>query len=838
MASRKTKKPVESESEDEGGNMRSDDDSDSGDEDILKLARETKAEKKTTGKKAGGRSKKQEDSDEESDEEEDLESEPEVIEEPKPKGKKVEEKEISLFAYQVKHVDKLADILGNPLPPVPGNEDETGEDVMMGVIDRSPPGTGKTVTTLKIKQIFAMDIVIFAPTDEVMANWNRESRRWNIPFRGVYTYSSLVGTAPRGKKSGKYTPKSGLLYRNLGVKARGLGKTKKQLEGEVEEEFGAHSKLLKLIRGETLFVFDEAHKATGKTSLTSRAVMKIIELISSDPESRSRYMLLSGSLFEKYENLIALLRVMGIMKSYFMVNPRTGEPAALGELIDFARRFDNKTVTQMVRAGGAKIYSSRGQAQKDFVFALYDKVIQPNISSAMPSQNITLKINHLEYLKRDEVVKVGGALNLMHKTIDYEGKDVLALRRTVIMSIQAGLAPAAARFADRMLTEHPHRKIVLFYQFNEARDILKKALKKYNPLIIAGQQITSLEERASALRKFNAPNDKHRVIIVSILVGALGIQLDDKVGGYHHRAIILPVWSLKNMMQAADRVGRADTVWGGSDDPDKRDPNAEDRPRAYFFYAANATGADPDNDTMIKLMKKAIEKGKMLGVAMKGEKGEIPLMPDSFDIDYQEPPKDVDLYPPLNTELGRILREEAQKKGQEAYADILEGRGVIADDEEDFAEESGEEEEEKPKGKKAAAKKAAASRSRSTKKDEESESEEEEKPKGKSKAKAKPKAAARSRSTKKDEEEDSESEEEEKPKAKSKAKPKAAARSRSTKKDESDTESDEDLKPKKIVKPAAAGQTKVESKPEKPETTKPTAKPNAPTVTGSSGAKK
>jgi hypothetical protein len=524
---------------------------------------------------------------------------------------------------------------------------------------------------------------------------------------------------------------------------------------------------------------------------------------------------------------------MGLMRSYFLVNPRTKELAALGELIDFARRFDSRKVNELMKAGGTRIYS-KGQKQKDFIIALYDKIIQPNISSAMPSQDITLKMNHLEYLKRDEVVRVGGALNLMHKTIDYEGKGVVNLRRMVIMDIQAGLAPAAARFAERLLNENPHRKVVIFYQFNEARDILLKQLKKYKPLLIAGTQHTSYEEREDALKKFNAPNDKYRVLIASILVASLGIQMDDKIGGFPRRSIILPVWSLKNMMQAADRIGRADTVWGGSKDPAERDAEADDRPRAYFFYAANATGPNPDDDTMIKLMKKAIEKGKMLGVSMRGEKGEIPLLPDSFQTDYQKPPEDTDMYPPLNSELNRVLREEAEKKSQILFADILEGRAVeVEGEEEDFGEPESEGEEEVPKSKKAAARKKAAaskSRSRSTQKkdieSEEEESEEEPKPKAKkSAAKASTKKAtakSRSRSAAKVEEEGESTEEDEG--LKPKPKPPAPT----------------EVKTKTPAKPSATGKAGAgkSEKPTAPATSTAKAAPTAPVVTGGASLKR
>lgn len=822
--------PIEAESEPESAS----------DEDIIgQLVSEGKKGKAKAPKAKPKPESEEESEDEEEDAEEGSEEDEEAVEEPKATGKKVVEKDITLYAYQIKHVNKLSDMLASPLPPVPGNEDETGDDVLMGVIDRSPPGTGKTVATLKVKQEFGMNIVIFVPTVEVGANWDKESRRYNIPFKGVYTYSSLVGTAPRGKKKGYYVPKSGLLSRNLAVIRKGLGRTKKQLEEGAPERFEPEEKLLKLIRGQkkinkdtgeeevmgTLFVFDEAHKATGKTSMTSEAVMKIIDLIANYPASTARFMLLSGSLFEKYENLVALLRVMGLMRSYFMVNPRTGEPAALGELMDFARRFDNKKVNALIKKYGNGIYSSRGKKQKDFVLELYEQAIQPNISSAMPGQDITLKINYLRYLKRDEVVQVGGALNLMHKTIDYEGKATIDLRRMVIMDIQNGLAPAAVRFAKEMLEKNLNRKVIIFYQYNQARDILVKGLKKYSPLVLAGTTYTSLEEREASMKKFNAPNNKSRVMIVSILVGALGIQLDDKHGGFPRRSIILPVWSLKTMMQAADRAGRADTVWGGSDDPALRDPEAEDRPRAYFFYAANATGPNPAEDTMIKLMKKAIEKGKMLGVAMKTETGSIPIMPDSFTIEYETPPVGLeDEYPPINSELSRVLREEAEKKSQLLFTDILEGRGItLADEEEDFGEqeiEEGEEEKPKAKGKKAAAK----SRSKSTKKEEDS-SEEEAALIKKAAAKKKKAAASKSRSksTKKEESE----EEEEKPKPKSKAKAKATSRSKSTKKEEESSE-EEEPKPKSKAKPKPKVSSETESDEDlKVRSRKPTAKATA-----------
>ena len=84
---------------------------------------------------------------------------------------------------------------------------------------------------------------------------------------------------------------------------------------------------------------------------------------------------------------------------------------------------------------------------------------------------------------------------------------------------------------------------------------MKRKLAFYSPLLLNGD-VTKANDRKEILQKFNAPDLKHRVLIISPQVGGIGVSLDDKDGRFPRRMHIVPSHNFLDMYQSAGRLYR------------------------------------------------------------------------------------------------------------------------------------------------------------------------------------------------------------------------------------------------------------------------------------------
>lgn len=663
----------------------------------------------------GDETEKESESEEESPESDDEESEDEESEDEKKPRKK--EKNVVLYPEQKPHFEKIKALLQNPLPytaeevqenakrkkkrealkasrkKIPEELEDIEEDIMMYYIDRSPQGAGKTVIAMKIAQIFGFKIIIFCPTDLVKANWKKELSRYNMPTEGIFMYSELVGSA--SKKAKSYVPKSGLLRRDLTIKGKGkLTRTKKEEEEEAPKRFTPTKKLLRIIAKGTLFVFDEAETLKNKT-LGAEACQAIIQAVGEYEDQPSRLAFLSGTIAETVDKLINVWKAVGIIKSpkLAMRIAATGEFRlyGAGDFFNFAKRWNFALTTQIMRKYERKWTNIN--VLKKAMFEVYDQVVQPAISSAMPQIDRVKKFNLFVNLEEADIEIVSGGAALMSKAIDYtisggDGRRARGLIGKGLQKIEIGMSRPMVRKIKEFLEENPTRKVVFFYTFNEARDIIMKGLKKYKPLLIAGKQITSEEERNDNLDRFNKPNRKDRVIGVQLSVGSKGIQLDDKFGGFQHICCCMPTYFITRLLQAIARIGRADTKYI------KDDPMSE--PIAYVFYATNA----PKFLTILdNLSKKTI----VLEVTTKSEGGASQILPSSFPSIIEPIPEgEESRYPPMDATVNEKIREIAEAQANKQFTSLVSGKIEFEEDEDQevLSDEDKEDEKERKTGKK------------------------------------------------------------------------------------------------------------------------------------------
>ena len=297
------------------------------------------------------------------------------------KEKEKEFNEIELVQYQVSHVDRINTILDKyPL-----------------MLDLSMLGSGKTYTSSFIsmnrKHNDVRDfkhVIVICPAN-IMSNWQKMKDTYGVPIKHIESYNTIRSTKC-------VQPKHGLLTRydyTTTIKEKIVDKV----------DFKPTPKLLEMIDEGLLLVIDEIQNIKNLNA-SFGACKTIIEHIIGDseysntiiPKTKSRTMLLSGSPIDKPEQVIHLFRLTNIMKSddlsvynpAYMVNEWRG----FFDIVQFAGTIGfNQREIQIpaVDTGNVKVF-------KPIAYTLFQKVIKPEISSAM-NPKVKNEEKHIEIIK-------------------------------------------------------------------------------------------------------------------------------------------------------------------------------------------------------------------------------------------------------------------------------------------------------------------------------------------------------------------------------------------------------------------------------------------------------
>ena len=95
--------------------------------------------------------------------------------------------------------------------------------------------------------------------------------------------------------------------------------------------------------------------------------------------------------------------------------------------------------------------------------------------------------------------------------------------------------------------------IVIFVNFRKTLESLSKYLN--TDCTIHGNQ--TISERENNINKFL--ENKEKVILCNIKAGGVGINLQDKTGGFPRISLISPTWSSTELKQCLGRIHRADS---------------------------------------------------------------------------------------------------------------------------------------------------------------------------------------------------------------------------------------------------------------------------------------
>ena len=370
----------------------------------------------------------------------------------------------------------------------------------------------------------------------------------------IISYESL-----RGRKD--YNLKHGLLVRE---------------ETESGPVFKPTNKLKEYVAKGTLFIFDECQKFKNDCEISEAIKAIFDEVVNSD--SRSRIMMLSGSMADRADNIINIMRVMRIIKHPNLYT-RTGGTLLLegiDEMFEYGDTLNKPATDAFIARNPIDEDNFQPEDARRYVLNFWKEVIQDEICSCMPpdpNKHLQAKqycFNLICPLAADDYAKLSKAVNKLSKALrgPEEGrrrsKNEIGAITNCLIEIQEAKVPAMecqarnfleARFLDKV-GRYISPKVALLVDYARVWEELKYRLADYNPLLLTGETKNVKE----IVDNFNSDDDTHRLLIASSEVGCLSLNLDDKTGHRSRIGIMMPGYKAVTTYQGAGRFDRSDTL--------------------------------------------------------------------------------------------------------------------------------------------------------------------------------------------------------------------------------------------------------------------------------------
>jgi superfamily II DNA or RNA helicase len=413
--------------------------------------------------------------------------------------------------------------------------------------DMSSMGAGKTYTSTQLALDLGFKHIITICPVSTEAKWG-SMRKYGAKIDYIMSYQAL-----RSVKNKQ--PKHGLLER---------------IDSYDEESntsftfFNPTAKLIDMLKEGTLVILDEAQHIKNKNDqfLATQAIAKAVN----ESKSSSRMLLLSGTPIDKEEQAVNIMQMMRIIRStkLFNYNKKDSRLTLYGakEVVNYCMYIDEDKTEAFVRS-----HPWRPENIVHNCYLLFQNIIKPAISSAMPSPPLDIDCKNGYYVinpeaDRKELMK---AIAELHSSLRYdERREMVTYTESSFGSITRSLKKielakirSMARVARDVLESDPNSKVGLFATYVESLDILQDLLGDYNPLRLDGS--VNKNKRQEVIDKFQEGNLKHRVIIANLQVASTGIDLDDKFGTFPRYAFAIPKYNILEMHQLTRRFLRLDS---------------------------------------------------------------------------------------------------------------------------------------------------------------------------------------------------------------------------------------------------------------------------------------
>lgn len=416
-----------------------------------------------------------------------------------------------------------------------------------GYIDTSRMGSGKTYVALWIAQQFGFPLLIVCPVIMIDV-WTRITTEYGIPVIAIISYQSL-----RSRKM--HQPKHGLLTRHDTMTERRV----RQLSFTPTPEY------LHLVENGLMVICDEIQYIKNNSGQYKACNALLQPIVSRG--GLSRFGLLSGTPFDKFEHAINLLRLIGYIRSNRLyTTDRTSHQLVLDGLQDLinACRLINAAETERILMAT----SLTKEAMPKLAYDLYTRIIKTDISGAMPIPVIPTRfdiangffnISPATYARLQVALQQLAAAAVwvrQNETLEVTASNFGELTLALV-AVENAKVEIFTRVATSILTASPNNKVIISVNYHTTIQGLVQSLGEYHPLVLTG--LVKAKERGNIIHAFNT-NPNYRLLIMNTQVGGIGISLHDTTGLYPRFMLISPSYKMLEIMQAAGRIYRAGTL--------------------------------------------------------------------------------------------------------------------------------------------------------------------------------------------------------------------------------------------------------------------------------------
>lgn len=475
-------------------------------------------------------------------------------------------KDIRLLPTQIDHVSKLNNILDQrPL-----------------CLDLSMLGAGKTFSSTYIARQRGIKHVVVVSPVSVKPKWTQMMKEYGLQLTTLMGYTELRSVKCR-------QPRHGLLVRRdftqtIQPNRRNLWQADPQARTIERVEFTATRRWEQMVEEGVILIFDEIQNLKNVSSQFYAArtlVSSIVDKCERDITStKSRVMMLSGSPFDRVEQVTTFLRTSGIMKHDELGSfcPTTMRMVLRGmqDIIDYCNGIDSNTTRGIV--GERTVFRSN---MSSYAYKLFQEVIKPYQSSSMPPANTSYTVNKfnafydvIDPVERHRlsasIVNLASACMYDHNTgtvnfsTNVEGQSGLQQQAgsiqqvvTALLQVETAKIGTFERIAREILTLSANTKVSIHVNFNSTIKDLKQRLIDFDPIVLNGS--VSDVRRGTLLEKYQSPDPRWRLLIGNVSVCSTGIDLDDKHGEFPRFVLVNPNYSIITLYQLGQRFVRADT---------------------------------------------------------------------------------------------------------------------------------------------------------------------------------------------------------------------------------------------------------------------------------------
>lgn len=459
-------------------------------------------------------------------------------------------------------------------------------DTSRFALDLSALGSGKTYcATYMCAERNIKHAVVVAPLT-VLPKWMHMQTQHGLPLVDAISYCSLRSVKCK-------QPKHGFLVREDRV-------VETEEDGELQRAektlFHSTEKWRTLVDEGVMLIVDEIQNVKNVSSqfLSVKEMMRDI-LENTNPENKSRVLLLSGTPVDKPEQVVNLYRALNLIKTHALghFNPHTRRCEAKGfrELIRFhesvlsgprsaahSGTIDHAFI--VASAYEAHTFDVEKFSRRDFfaepIYRLFRDIFVSTIAARMPpvqSSNVVHKANAFYRIHDEAAMRLlATAVARLSSSVGYDdATNTVALvtataadrARTfqqiarAMQMIETAKIPIFIRAAREALERNPNQKVAILLNYSDSIVDIAKALESYDPVIIRGS--TTMSKRKQALDRFQRTDNKYRLFIGNLSCVSTGVDLDDKDGRFPRLGLVSPNYSTITLHQLTYRFLRADT---------------------------------------------------------------------------------------------------------------------------------------------------------------------------------------------------------------------------------------------------------------------------------------